>query len=143
MADFRLSAVRTLVLLGAHPDDIEIGAGGLLLLLAEARPGLRVHYVLFSGSPERHAEAEAAAEGFLPGARIDFVFHSIPDGRLPAHWNEAKEVVEGWAIMEYANLEQSVADQREFAELHAKHWPEVTVISTLRQISTGPDEPGD
>jgi LmbE family N-acetylglucosaminyl deacetylase len=94
MAEFRLSTVRTLVLLGAHPDDIEIGAGGLLLLLGEARPGLRVHYVLFSGSPERHAEAEAAAEAFMPGARIDFVFHSIPDGRLPAFWNEAKEVVE-------------------------------------------------
>ena len=31
-----------------------------------------------------------------------------------------------------------MADQQEFAELHAKHWPEVTVISTLRQISDGP-----
>ena len=31
----------------------------------------------------------------------------------------------------------------QFAQLHAKHWPEVTVISTLRQISTGPEAPGD
>ena len=45
--------------------------------------------------------------------------------------------------MEYATLEEAIADQQEFAELHAKHWPEVTVISTLRQISTGPDAPGD
>ena len=36
-----------------------------------------------------------------------------------------------------------MADQQEFAELHAKYWPEVTVISTLRQISNGPDVPGD
>ena len=36
-----------------------------------------------------------------------------------------------------------MADQREFAELHAEYRPEVTVISTLRQISTGPEEPGD
>ena len=39
--------------------------------------------------------------------------------------------------------EDAVADQLEFAELHAKHWPEVTVISTMRQISTGPEAPGD
>ena len=45
--------------------------------------------------------------------------------------------------MEYPTLEEAVADQREFAELHAKHWPEVTVVATLRQISTGPDAPGD
>jgi hypothetical protein len=44
--------------------------------------------------------------------------------------------------MEYPSIEEAAADQREFAELHAKHWPEVTVISTLRQISTGPEEPG-
>jgi hypothetical protein len=30
-----------------------------------------------------------------------------------------------------------------YAELHAKYWPEATVISTLRQISTGPEAPGD
>ena len=56
---------------------------------------------------------------------------------------EAKEVVGGWSIMQYDSLEEAVADQREFAELHARYWPEVTVISTLRQISTGPEAPGD
>jgi hypothetical protein len=45
--------------------------------------------------------------------------------------------------MAYASLEEAVADQREFAELHAKYWPEVTVIATLRQISDGPEAPGD
>ena len=55
---------------------------------------------------------------------------------------EAKEVVGGWAIMQYDTIEEAVADQQEFAELHAKYWPEVTVISTLRQISTGPEAPG-
>ena len=54
---------------------------------------------------------------------------------------EGEEVVGGWAIMEYADLDAAVADQREFAELHARHWPEVTVVATLRQISDGPDAP--
>ena len=55
---------------------------------------------------------------------------------------EAKEVVGGWAIMEYPSIKDAADDQRLFAELHAQFWPEVTVISTLRQISTGPEAPG-
>ncbi len=38
---------------GAHPDDIEIGAGGTLLGLAESQPGLQVNYVVLTGSGER------------------------------------------------------------------------------------------
>ena len=59
--------------------------------LAEANPGLRVHYVLCTGSPDRQAEARAAAAAFLPGASFTFALHELPDGRLPAHWNTVKE----------------------------------------------------
>ncbi len=38
-----LSGVRSVVAIGAHPDDIEIAAGGLLLTLAEATRGVEVH----------------------------------------------------------------------------------------------------
>lgn len=62
--------------------------------------------------------------------------------RVDGPYAEAKEVVGGWAIMEYPSLEEAVADQKTFAELHATHWPEVTVVSTLRQISGGPEAPG-
>lgn len=89
-----LSGVNSVVLLGAHPDDIEIAAGGTLLTLAAANPGLTVHYVLFTGRPDRRAEAQAAAAAFLPGAKITFSLHGLPDGRLPAHWGEAKEIME-------------------------------------------------
>jgi len=72
---------------------------------------------------------------------VNFVVRKGEVTRVDGPYAEAKEVVGGWAIMQYDSLEEAVADQREFAELHAKHWPEVTVISTLRQISTGPDAP--
>ena len=61
--------------IGAHPDDIEIGAGGTLLTLAESRPGLRVRYVVLTGTEERHAEARQAATAFLPGADLTVDLH--------------------------------------------------------------------
>jgi LmbE family N-acetylglucosaminyl deacetylase len=93
MGGLSLTGVRSLVAIGAHPDDIEIAAGGLLLSLAAASPGVRVHYVLSTGAPERQAEARAAAVAFLPGAELSFALHRLPDGRLPAHWNEVKEIL--------------------------------------------------
>ncbi|GIF71248.1 PIG-L deacetylase family protein [Asanoa siamensis] len=97
MLPFTLAGVRRVVLFGAHPDDIEIGAGGLLLGLAAVVPGLDVRYVLLSGMPERQAEARAAAAAFLPDARIEFVLHDLPDGRAPAHWERAKAAVQAAA----------------------------------------------
>lgn len=85
-----LADIRSLVAVGAHPDDIEIGAGGLLLSLAAAVPDIRVHYVLLTGSAERQAEAQGAAGAFLPVARLSFALHDLPDGRLPAHWDVVK-----------------------------------------------------
>ena len=78
--------------IGAHPDDIEIGAGGLLLALA-ARP-LRASYLVLTGTTERHQEARAAASAFLPGADLTVGLHQLPEGRLPAAWAEVKEVLE-------------------------------------------------
>lgn len=50
----RLGARRLtrLVVLGAHCDDIAIGAGGTLLALATAHPGLRVDALVLSGGYE-------------------------------------------------------------------------------------------
>lgn len=78
--------------IGAHPDDIEIGAGGLLLQLA-ARP-LQVRYVLLTGTAERQAEARAAATAFLTGADLTVELSQLPEGRLPAAWAQVKEILE-------------------------------------------------
>ncbi len=83
--------------IGAHPDDIEIGAGGALLGLAEARPGLQARYVVLTGTPVRQLEARNAAEAFLPGASLTVELHDLPEGRLPAVWERVKDVLEGVA----------------------------------------------
>ncbi len=94
MIQFSLAGVRSVVALGAHPDDIEIAAGGLLLSLPA---GVTVRYVLATGVPARQEEARAAATAFLAHGTVEFVLHDLPDGRLPAHWNATKEIVEAAA----------------------------------------------
>ena len=79
--------------LGAHPDDIEIAAGGTLLSLAERHPGLHVRYVLMTGTQERQLEARAAARAFTPDAELEVELHDLPDGRLPAVWGQVKEIM--------------------------------------------------
>ena len=83
-----------LVCLAAHPDDIEIAAGGTLLALAE-RGDVEGHWLTLTGSPERRAEAKSAARAFLPDSQSSF--HAFPDGRLPAHWNEVKDILQDFA----------------------------------------------
>jgi hypothetical protein len=83
--------------IGAHPDDIEIGAGGTLLSLAECRPGMSARYVVLTGTEERHCEARHAATAFLPDADITVDLHQLPEGRLPASWERVKDVLEGVA----------------------------------------------
>lgn len=80
--------------LGAHPDDIEIGAGGLLLLLAR-HGAVQVRAHVLTGTPERRAEAHEAARAFLGEADVTLRVHDLPDGRLPAVWTAVKSVIEG------------------------------------------------
>jgi len=88
-------SVGSVVVLGAHCDDVAIGAGGTLLALCRANPGVRVDaLVLSGGGTDREDEERAALRAFCPGAELDVTVHKLPDGRLPAHWDEAKNAVE-------------------------------------------------
>ena len=80
--------------IGAHPDDIEIGAGGTLLALAEAHPDMRACYLVLTGSPERQREARNAASSFLPVPGLAVQLHDLAEGRLPALWGQVKQAVE-------------------------------------------------
>lgn len=57
----------TVLCLGAHCDDIEIGCGGTLIELRQRHPRLRFVWVVFSGDPVREPETRAAAAALLAG----------------------------------------------------------------------------
>ena len=58
----------SILCLGAHSDDIEIGAGGSLLTWLGQGLKFHVHWCVLSASGAREAEARASADEFLKGA---------------------------------------------------------------------------
>jgi LmbE family N-acetylglucosaminyl deacetylase len=85
----------TVLCLGAHADDIEIGAGGTLLQLLSDRSDVTVRWVVFSGTGERADEARSSAERFLEGARdVSIAVHDFPDGLFPGQWTALKHELE-------------------------------------------------
>jgi LmbE family N-acetylglucosaminyl deacetylase len=68
MLEFSLKGARTILCLGAHSDDIEIGCGGTMLKLTRDPGKLSVTWVVFSGQGDRAAEGRRSARAFLAGA---------------------------------------------------------------------------
>lgn len=88
-------SLERIVAVGAHCDDIAIGAGGTLLTMCLARPGMRIDaLVLSGGGSEREQEEQAALAAFCPGADLRLTVLKLADGRFPVQWEEAKAAVE-------------------------------------------------
>ncbi len=84
-----------LVCLGAHADDVEIGAGGTILRLLAERPHVHVRWaVLSGGGTPREAEARASAAAFLSGAvHAQVEIHSLRDGLFPQDAEALRDMV--------------------------------------------------
>jgi LmbE family N-acetylglucosaminyl deacetylase len=82
--------------LGAHSDDIEIGAGGTLLSWMDRGLRLDVHWCVLSAPEERAGEARSSADAFLRGAARSHVdVASFRDGFFPYQGDQIKEWFEG------------------------------------------------
>lgn len=82
----------SILCLGAHSDDIEIGAGGTILGLVAAGVKLDVHWCVLSGGSQRSAEARASAEAFLEGARCSKIeVADFEDSYFPTHSRAIKQ----------------------------------------------------
>ncbi len=113
-----------LLVLGAHPDDIEIGCGGTILRLAQDGRLAEVTWVVLSGDAARAEEARASADAFLAdsAARPTIVVESFRDGFFPYQGVEVKEYFEtlkstGADLILTHRLEDRHQDHRLVAEL--------------------------
>lgn len=85
----------TILCLGAHSDDIEIGCGGTVLSLAQQRPDARVHWTVFSADSRRADEARSSALRFLDGvAEKEVDVQSFRDGFFPYVGGDIKQYFE-------------------------------------------------
>ncbi len=85
----------TVLCLGAHSDDIEIGCGGTILRLTQACPNISVHWVVFSSEGPRKGEAEESARRFLRRAHRKTVeIKKFRGGFFPFRGEAIKEYFE-------------------------------------------------
>ncbi len=125
----------SILCLGAHADDIEIGAGGTLLTLLRRHPGSLVRWVVFAATRERAAEAQASAREFLSctmHSRIDV--HDFRDGFFPTEFPRLKEQFETLKtetqpdiIFTHVRADHH-QDHRTLAELTANTWRDHLVL---------------
>jgi LmbE family N-acetylglucosaminyl deacetylase len=78
--------------LGAHADDLEIGCGGTILRLLADAAGVKVHWLVLSAESGRRDEAIASAETLLAGTAHDIEVCGFEDRYFPAHGAEIKRV---------------------------------------------------
>ena len=81
----------SVVAIGAHPDDIEIGCGGTLLRLGAERRLGPVRWAILTGEEPRRTEAAASARAFVPpGTELDLRHGTFTDGYLPERYGDVK-----------------------------------------------------
>lgn len=123
-----LSSIRRVLCLGAHPDDVEIGCGGLLLRLAAEAPGVEIDWVVCSGDATRAAEARDSAAEFLAPATARLRLFDFPDARFPEIWGKLKQEIATLAdaasydLVLTHRIDDGHQDHRVVAELTRQHF---------------------
>ena len=85
----------TVLCLGAHSDDIEIGCGGTILRIAQDYPGAVFYWVVFSASGVRETEARRGANLFVGSTALRGPhLKTFTDGFMPFMGGEVKAVFE-------------------------------------------------
>ena len=81
--------------IGAHSDDIEIGAGGTILEIASRYPNSRIAWHVLAADGERADEARASAACFTRGfAHAEIQVHDFVDGTFPVQLTAIKRALE-------------------------------------------------
>ena len=85
----------TILFLGAHCDDIEIGCGGTIMSLLDSVVDVNITWVVFSSNEQRKVEATRGANLFTNnGGALNLKILDFKDGYLPYHGEAVKEAFE-------------------------------------------------
>lgn len=86
---------RSILCVGAHADDIEIGCGATLLRLFESWPQVEVHWHVLSAPGPRGREASRSAAAWLRAVRKSHVdVLAFRESYFPDQWADIKNRVE-------------------------------------------------
>jgi LmbE family N-acetylglucosaminyl deacetylase len=114
----------TILCIGAHCDDIEIGCGATLLRLVREFPDSRIVWAVFSGAAERELESRRAAAELLHGAAsVEFHYFGFGESYFPRDYERIKDALEQLKVRTQPGLvlthrlEDRHQDHRLLAEL--------------------------
>ena len=117
-------APKSILLIGAHSDDIEIGCGGTVLHLVERFPEAHFEWIVFSATPVRAKEALRSSEILLRNARSkNVIINNFRNGYFPYIGSEIKDWFESLKtkvepdLIFTHHLEDRHQDHRTLAEL--------------------------
>jgi LmbE family N-acetylglucosaminyl deacetylase len=104
--------------LGAHSDDIEIGAGGTILSLLAQGVLLDVHWCVLSAGNERATEARLSADAFLSAAAsYSIELGSFQDSYFPTQSREIKS----WLLALRDKIDPDVIFTHSRQDAHQDH----------------------
>lgn len=91
----KLEEPLTILAMGAHCDDIEIGCGGTMLSIIKDNPLVNIIWIVFSSTEKREIEATKSAKLFCKNAaKFDLKVLNFWDGFLPYHGEKLKNTFE-------------------------------------------------
>lgn len=119
----------SILAVGAHADDIEIGCAGALMTLCARHPRSKVRYVVLSADAQRAAEARAAAHALLGGiADVDVTVADFRERFFPYDGERIKDYFDelghsgSFDMVFTPRLEDRHQDHRLVAELACNTW---------------------
>ena len=91
----KISGPLTILALGAHCDDIEIGCGGTILSIINNNTKVNITWIVFTSNEKRKVEASIGARLFTKNIKkLDLKIYEFRDGFLPYHGEDLKETFE-------------------------------------------------
>lgn len=121
--------------LGAHPDDIEIGAAGTLLRWLAEYERVEVTWAVMCTHGERALEARRSARALLRrAAHVELAMGDFQDSELPAEFSRAKSFVRALRqrtqpdVVLTHRLEDRHQDHRLVAELVWQTWRDHLIL---------------